>query len=361
MSKKTKKTKPSSKPVFPPGPAMREAERAKEVLEELYRRVHRPTSRLKLSYKTPCTIFDSHIGGLPYCPRDADLPVGENDQQLRLLTQINFAQMPAMPPFPDSGILQIFLPDRDWAFVGYQGMDHWTEQKNWRVVYHPDPDASVTEDEVREKLTVGPPEVGEGRDRQLVSSVYLDNLVYKLHFSPPMEEGITRSDFRFWQEFLNVWRELCTDPPPEQFWPHRPGFRETGKPTPLDHIWADKLWDELDNIASSRHSKIGGYPVFSKEDPRVVLPECAEGQCPWDTVLLHLEYGFLDVECPLQGYYPVCFGDCGRATFLIQEADLLRRDFSRVGYYWQDNSDSESLKLLYGPDWKPTRRHEIFP
>lgn len=342
------------------GPAQRQALQAKEVLEELYRRVHRPVCELKVS-QTPCSIFDSHIGGLPYCPHDSQLPVGEKGDQLRLMLQINFAQMPAMSPFPNNGILQFFLPDWDSAFVGYQGMEHWTEQKDWRVAYYPEPDLSVTEEDVRRKVTVGPAVVGEGRDRKLVSSIFLDNIVYKLHFLPVHEEGITRSDFRFWPKFLEVWQETCSDPPPERFWPKLADFRETGIPTSLDHIKANDLWHNLDYIASSPHNKIGGYPAFPKDDPRTVLPECAGSECPWDTVLLHIESDFIDVEDRLQGYYPINFGENGRATFFIREEDLRRRDFSKVGYYWQDDSDSEGFKLLYGESWKPTRRHELSP
>lgn len=347
------------------GPAQRQAVQAREVLEELYRRVHRPVCELKASYIPPhkpiCTIFESCIGGLPYCPRDGRPPVDGQGEQLRLMLQINFAQMPPMPPFPDRGILQFFLSDRDWAFIGYHGMEHWTEQKDWRVVYHPEPDLSVTEEEVRAKVTVGPAVVGEGRDSQLVSPIFLKNTIYKLHFLPVREEGITRSDFRFWPKFLEVWRELCPDPPPERFWPKLEEFRETGLPTPVDHIHARELWSDLFDMASSPHNKIGGYPAFPKDDPRTVLPECAGGECPWDTVLLHIESDFQDVKDRLQGYYPISFGEDGRATFLIREEDLRRRDFSRVGYYWQDNSDSEFCKVLFGPDWQPTQRHEIFP
>ena len=113
-----------------PGPAEREAMRAEEVMEVLRGRSHRPACALRLS-QGPVTVFDSHIGGLPYCPRKGEPPVGEDGRQLRLMVQINFAQMPDMPPFPKRGILQFFLPDHDWGMKGYRGMEHWTEQKNW--------------------------------------------------------------------------------------------------------------------------------------------------------------------------------------------------------------------------------------
>ncbi|MCI9588689.1 MAG: DUF1963 domain-containing protein [Oscillospiraceae bacterium] len=338
-----------------PGPALREAMRAEEVLEVLRGRFHRPACALRLS-QGPVTVFDSHIGGLPYCPREGEPPVGEDGRQLRLMVQINFAQMPGMPPFPERGMLQFFLPDHD-PLVGHRGMEHWTEQKDWRVLYHPEIDPTVTEEEVRVKVTVGPAVAEEGRERRYNSAILVDNLVYKLHFEPVREEGITRSDFRFWPQFLKAWGDTCDEPPPEQFWPKR----RTEDPVSLDQMEADRLWQELDDDASGRTSKIGGYPAFPKGDPRAVLPMCADGECPYDTVLLHIEPDFRDVEDLSQGYYPLCFGEDGRAVFLMREEDLLRRDFSRVGYYWQDNSDAAYFKELCGEEWRPSARLAFSP
>ena len=73
-------------------PALREAMRAEEVLEVLRGRFHRPACALRLS-QGPVTVFDSHFGGLPYCPGEGEPPVGEDGRQLRLMVQINFAQM----------------------------------------------------------------------------------------------------------------------------------------------------------------------------------------------------------------------------------------------------------------------------
>lgn len=338
-----------------PGPAEREALRAKEVLEELRRRTERSVCHLTVS-QTPVTIFDSHIGGLPYCPRDGVPPVGEDGRQLRLMAQINFAQMPSMPPFPERGILQFFLPDHD-PLVGYRGMEHWTEQKDWRVVYYPELDDSVTEDEVRGKVTVGPAVVEEGRERRLNSGIFLDNIVHKLHFAPAEREGMTVCDYRFDSRFDAVYRELFPNEPPVEFCPDRPPVR----PVPVDWMRADRLWGELYGGACGRRSKLGGWPGFPKADPRRVLPEAAGEACPWDTVLLQFDSLFLEVDDPRQWLYPVSFGEEGRVIFLIREEDLLRRDFSRVGYYWQDNSDAAYFKQLCGEEWRPSARLAFSP
>jgi uncharacterized protein YwqG len=76
-------------------------------------------------------LYKSKIGGIPYFPWDypADIfyvphPARMNPtpwpkhsvtgKELMLLLQLNFEELPALPFFPDKGILQIFVDDRDW-------------------------------------------------------------------------------------------------------------------------------------------------------------------------------------------------------------------------------------------------------
>lgn len=333
------------------GPAEREALRAGAVLEDLRRQVRKPMCPLRLTLD-PCTPFDSHIGGLPYCPRDAALPLGAGGEPLRLLAQLNFAQMAPMPPFPDRGILQFFQDDRD-PLLGYRGMERWTDQAHWRVLYHPDPDPSVTEAEVRAKLHPG------GTDNGGPPSYVFLNLrkPCKLHFLPPEEEGVTIGDCRFWPLFHGLWQERFPKDPLDCFWPQRPWKREEG-PRPLDHIWADEVWRELWSLAGGVGSKLGGFPAFPRTDPRPARPEPG---CPWDTVLFQLASVCVDLENPRRFYSPADFGYGGWPVFLIREEDLRRRDFTRVGYYWHENSDDPCYKELCGPGWKPSRRLGLTP
>ena len=352
-----------------PGPAKREALRAQEVQEELRRQVCRPSCELTLS-RGEISHFDSHVGGLPYCPRDGELPVGEKGDQLRLVVQINFAQMPPMPPFPDRGILQFFFADHD-PLAGYRGMEHWTEQGNWRIVYHREPDPTVTAEEIAQKLRIGPVVTHDHEKRiaYLNNPVLIAEKPYKVHFGPPeregtiVQEGITVKDFRFWPAFLNVWRSKFQDPPPEQFWPKRPRDPKIpGQIQVFDVAMADDIWKKLRNQADGEGNKLGGFPGFRREDPRPVLPECADGACPWDTLLLQLSGPFIHVNNRLQGANPIYFGEDGWANFFIREEDLLRCDFSRVGYYWQEGIvPPEYYRELYGHDYNPTARDALTP
>ena len=204
---------------------------------------------------------------------------------------------------------------------------------------------------------MGPAVTEEGREQRVVSSVFLHNWAYKLHFEPVSQEGITVDDFRFWPQFLEIWRSRFSEPPPVQLWPKR----ESGKPLPMDFIRADEVWRKLNSDGRGQHSKLGGFPAFPKDDPRTVLPECAGGECPWDTVLFQMISPVRDVERQFQWHSPLRFGEGGWATFLMREEDLLRRDFSRVGYYWQDNSDAAYFKELCGEEWRPSARLAFSP
>ena len=69
----------------------------------------KPTAEITLEPCGNLTLSQSKIGGLPYLPPDAEYPRNSYGQPLTLLAQINFAEMPPLPDFPTSGILQWFI------------------------------------------------------------------------------------------------------------------------------------------------------------------------------------------------------------------------------------------------------------
>jgi len=54
----------------------------------------------------------SQLGGRPWWPAGIACPVDRADRPLMLLAQLNFAEMPGLAPFPEAGLLQMFI-DRD--------------------------------------------------------------------------------------------------------------------------------------------------------------------------------------------------------------------------------------------------------
>lgn len=93
----------------------------------------------------PTLPTQSKVGGTPYFPigfasdppkhpymrgfRSTPWPKhAKNGRELQLLIQINFAEMPNLPPFPRAGILQIFVDDGAWHELG----------RSLRTYYHSD-------------------------------------------------------------------------------------------------------------------------------------------------------------------------------------------------------------------------------
>ena len=56
-----------------------------------------------------CSIFDSKFGGLPYLGVDDEVPLSTDNKQLRLLGQINFADLPMNSYQLEAGLLHFGL------------------------------------------------------------------------------------------------------------------------------------------------------------------------------------------------------------------------------------------------------------
>ena len=80
-------------------------------------------------------IWQSKVGGNPYLLLNADYPRNANGEPLTLLAQVNFAEMPPLPDFSTSGLLQFFIDGTD----DLCGMDfEYQSRENYRVVYYPE-------------------------------------------------------------------------------------------------------------------------------------------------------------------------------------------------------------------------------
>ncbi|MCY7330504.1 MAG: DUF1963 domain-containing protein, partial [Saprospiraceae bacterium] len=58
-------------------------------------------------------LWESKVGGLPYLPKGMIFPTALDGRELFFLAQINFAEMPALPPFPREGMVQFYIQDDD--------------------------------------------------------------------------------------------------------------------------------------------------------------------------------------------------------------------------------------------------------
>ena len=234
-------------------------------------------------------LYQSKIGGMPYFPSDypADpiyVPYPDTvnytpwpkhpktGRDLMLLIQINFKEMPPLPSFPRTGILQLFVDDKNWHNL----------EKNVRVIYHP---------KVIRKV-------------ELLFSDF-DNPVngyevkeHSISFHKETEY-ITPSDFRFNQVLPN---DVITD-----------------------RVWKDYLaitdhrYSKQDKDPGYGRNKIGGYHYSQNgRDPRASNAE-------WKDSLLLVQF---------QNYESLSWGDGGSAQFFIKRKDLEALNFHDLLFHW---------------------------
>lgn len=297
-------------------PNMEKISWCQRIVEDIQKKNQQPTCHLQFS-REPFNITDSHLGGVPYLPHNQKYPIGADGQMLWLCAQINFSQMPHMDSFPDKGILQIFLSefDYDGGFGLYSEADG-TVQGQWFLYYYPFIDETVTEEECLAKMPCtweSEKEVWRTPDRPL-----------KMIFLPVELEKINEYDFRFDSLFAEALKSCLPEADPEQYMPY--GLFDN---TPDERELLNKIRKQI-KIGGC---KIGGYPCFTQDDPRLYSKECGKPLEEWDTLLFQLDDDTFtfpagdigDMDINLNG---------GTLNFLIRKEDLKNRDFSQVLAQW---------------------------
>ncbi len=236
-----------------------------------------PFIRVRPQAERPTSWWESKVGGLPYLPRHVEYPTDPEGRPLYLLAQLNFGDMPSLPPFPSSGIVQFYIND-DGAY----GMDFDDEQNpaNFRVLYFAEPLLSEKDLQTDLPLPVDYESLPHHPERS-----------FPLSFERA-EEVVPITDYRFWQHFGPDF------------------FLQFG----------EAEWDMQDAVARLVRSdghKVGGYAFFTQDDPRR----------PGDPMLLLFQ---IDSDESLD----LMWGDMGVGHFFIREQDLAARRFDRVLYNW---------------------------
>ena len=237
----------------------------------------RPFIRLLPQEEQESLPWASRIGGLPYLPDGMPYPVAPDGQPLWLLAQVNFEEMPHLPPFPERGLLQFFISDDNLYGLD---LENPFDQSRFRVVYHP----VIERDEalLRSDFSF----LGEAGFLPIEAGA-----AYPLKFELS-QELVSPSDYQFGQL-------LGED---------------------LFDVFDGEKWEVLNRYSRaaivSRH-KVGGYAFFCQEDPRN----------PEDPMELLFQLGSSkEFNC--------MWGDMGVANFFICREALVRKDFSRVMYNW---------------------------
>lgn len=219
----------------------------------------------------------SQLGGRPWWPKGRAFPRGKDGAPLYLLIQINFSEMPALEPFPGSGLLQVFIaPDDHYGM----NVDSLTDPSGFACIFHETIAGPVDTSSAPRKLA---------RGAQLPLETPLEPRALSFHLDQMVADF---TDYRFEQ----MLPEIAADE---------------------DLIQAFAEWTCNDLAVSP--IRLGGYPTFTQQDPRADAGNAGLG----DTTLLTIDTTL-----------GVMWGDAGAAQFLIHETDLARRDFSRVVYNW---------------------------
>lgn len=321
-----------------------------------------PLKCIKLNVSAEeCGLFDSKVGGMPYYPKNMEYPVGRNSCEgrvLRLLAQINMAEMPHIDGFPEKGMLQFFVANDD--MIGFDGGGN---TGGFKVVYHEDiiTDTSLlySEEDIPTDLESDEdddeffPVDGEYRLRGelAVSNITMDDFRMSDFVIDIICEktGIKMDDIFDIYSILRSGRykdeiaEAFGDKKEAEaffdaLWDYgrekSAGEENTDKATDLLMELANsgvspqeaiermmQFGAEMESPDCNGGSRMGGYPAFAQNDPR---PDDWEQH----TVLLfQLDSSYTD-EIVIE------WGDGGVANFFITPEQLKALDFSDVVYNW---------------------------
>ncbi len=235
-----------------------------------------PLIKITITEAETLSLWNSKIGGSPYLPNAENYPNNKAGNPLIFLAQINFAETPALSNFPTTGILQFFIGGDDLFGLDF---DAPTEQDNFRVIYY----ENVIEDTEKlhqdfsfvEKPLVAPIEINKEKA-----------LSFELS-----QEVASAGDYRFDTLLEGVFK----------------------------YFSEDDSWDLKERYAEvlpAKGHKIGGYPMFTQEDPR------EEG------------HAILLLQIDTDSANGIQWGDMGVCNFFINPEDLTNKDFSKVWYNW---------------------------
>ena len=276
-------------------------EQAKWILQRIHDTDGAETIRIKTAVKdTPLPLTASKFGGLPYWERTNEYPKSENGEPLYLLAQINFADVPHLPDFPEKGLLQIFVQAGDTL-----GLDFKDEkQKNWRIVYHKTI-SSITAMSEADLRAMGVKSSSDEKDED-------EYLPFEKEYALSFEKQLTFVHPNCDDQFDDTVQAIA---------------QELGFPV-FDGGALD--WFEEDDYNAfcvgedyAQH-QIGGFPNFTQSDVRRV----------GDVLLFQMDSEMGNGKDGKSKSWEILWGDCGIANFFISRDDLKNLDFSNVLYNW---------------------------
>lgn len=274
----------------------------KKIVLDILEKNKKPMIKIKVSDDKP-NLFQSKFGGLPYLPKNREVPKDKENRQFTLLAQINIEELPENNIYPmKEGMLQFWILNDD-VF----GLDFDNPLGNgYKVVYYKEIDKSVTEEEILEKYK--PYEEDE-------------------NYFPIEGEFSLKFELRdgYFSDSNDDFREIIDEEMKKFHLKNKEKYKEILK------VYADEeylshwdIWDILEEdkevgekLFEAGH-KIGGYPDYTQNDIR---------DKEYEVLLLQIDSEGTDE-------YEIMWGDCGIANFFIREKDLKELNFDEVIYNW---------------------------
>ena len=269
----------------------------KKVVLDILEKNKKPMIKISLSDDKP-NLFQSKFGGVPYLPKDKEVPKNKENEQLTLLAQINIDELPENNIYPmEEGILQFWILNDDVL-----GLDYDTHLGDgFKVVYYKEIDKSVTEEEVLEKYKPYKDE----------DSYFPIEGEFSLSFK--LTDGYcTASDDRFSKLFIKEIEKFEKEKGKE----YKEIFEKYKKNNIGYNICYDfyEIFEEDKNLNDKLFGaghKIGGYPDYTQNDIR---------DEEYEILLLQIDSEETEKN-------EIIWGDCGIANFFIREKDLKELNF----------------------------------
>lgn len=275
--------------------------KGKELGTAIYDYLKKETERPLVQFRfeeEKAGILDSKIAGDYYLPTEMDVPRNlETDEELYLLAQINFSQIPPLKEYPKTGLLQIFVSADNLYGCDYD--EEYPNQTTWRVRYIEDlpEETEISKEQIH--VAQYPIDDKDFFGLPFEESSVKDGSLYQL--KPELKsQPMTFTDRQFDDIFEKCCEELGLEDLEDVY-----DLYDTDK----------EAYDQLCDLVPVYICQVGGYPYFVQDDIR-------EEDGP-DILLLRIDTAGA-----------VEWGSAGAAHFFISKKDLLNKDFSNVLYWW---------------------------
>lgn len=273
---------------------------AEVVYDELKTAHNKEVIYIKAEKADDLSLEESKFGGFPFVPLGGAIPTNAEGNQLALLAQINCAQLPENNMYPSDGWLQIWcLEDEMYGFWS----DTIQPETNQKVLYIP---AGTQGEPLERVVAMYQPYVSEDCPVWFINE---QGAIWGMRLSfTHGQQGITYSDGRFRDLFLDRWNKRYPEQAVENF-----------------YDLPDEIFENVVDIhdGSDCAHQLGGYPYFTQYDPR--YERDSTELTKYTEVLFQIDSQF-DTE------WDMCWGDAGVRNFFISRENLEALDFSDLLY-----------------------------